>query len=81
MATGEERRFDSYSCQKCEEVDTEEMVQCDMCDQWFHFACVGVSADVADRDWSCTDCNEIQKAIQDLEKKHKPTTTRSHASS
>ncbi|KAJ6642907.1 hypothetical protein Bhyg_07863 [Pseudolycoriella hygida] len=32
--------YETYSCQFCDELDTDEMVQCDSCDLWFHFACL-----------------------------------------
>jgi hypothetical protein len=42
------------SCQKPYTVD--EMVQCDECERWFHYACAEVDDDVADRAWSCSAC-------------------------
>ncbi|XP_062556690.1 BRD4-interacting chromatin-remodeling complex-associated protein-like [Armigeres subalbatus] len=33
------------------------MVCCDRCDEWFHFICVGVNEDVANRSWSCPECS------------------------
>nr|XP_029721922.1 transcription factor bye1-like [Aedes albopictus] len=32
------------------------MVQCDKCDGWYHYDCVGVMEEVADNSWSCTNC-------------------------
>jgi hypothetical protein len=32
------------------------MVQCDRCTSWFHWNCVGVTASVNLREWSCKRC-------------------------
>ncbi|XP_055605469.1 uncharacterized protein LOC129753653 [Uranotaenia lowii] len=34
------------------------MVQCDACDQWYHFQCVGVSETIADISWRCASCEK-----------------------
>lgn len=81
MATGGRQIFTSYNCQLCKSVDTEDMVQCDGCNLWFHFSCVGVTDDVADRDWSCSGCIEVLKAIQGWGRNYDPKKTRSHVSS
>ncbi|XP_053968527.1 uncharacterized protein LOC128869954 [Anastrepha ludens] len=44
------------SCRKCDAADNESMVQCDTCDAWYHFNCVGVHSNVADESWSCESC-------------------------
>ncbi|XP_062711164.1 uncharacterized protein LOC134289403 [Aedes albopictus] len=44
------------SCTFCQEEDNDNMVQCDKCDRWIHFACVGVTEEIADRSWSCPKC-------------------------
>lgn len=44
------------------------MVACDQCDGWHHFNCVGVTADVSQKEWMCTRC-EI-KAKSQPESKH-----------
>nr|XP_019542248.1 uncharacterized protein LOC109413023 [Aedes albopictus] len=43
-------------CTFCQEADNDEMVQCDRCDRWIHFACVGVTEEIANRSWSCPKC-------------------------
>ncbi|XP_062704517.1 uncharacterized protein LOC134286848 [Aedes albopictus] len=48
--------FVGETCKTCRGPDNEEMVQCDRCDGWYHFSCVGVSEEVADKSWSCTNC-------------------------
>nr|XP_029715368.1 uncharacterized protein LOC115259000 [Aedes albopictus]XP_029715375.1 uncharacterized protein LOC115259000 [Aedes albopictus] len=44
------------NCTFCQEKDSDEMVQCDKCDRWIHFACVGVTEEIADKSWSCPKC-------------------------
>ncbi|XP_062713981.1 uncharacterized protein LOC134290796 [Aedes albopictus] len=48
------------SCAICNGPDHDDvgMVGCDNCSQWFHFKCVGVSADVKDISWVCITCKE-----------------------
>ncbi|XP_062703974.1 uncharacterized protein LOC134286379 [Aedes albopictus] len=48
------------TCLLCNLPDDSEMVCCDKCKQWFHFNCVGVNEDVANRSWSCPDCAEAR---------------------
>jgi hypothetical protein len=44
-------------CSSCQEPYTDdEMVQCDKCEKWFHYACVDVDDDVENRTWSCSAC-------------------------
>ncbi|XP_062702120.1 uncharacterized protein LOC109431695 [Aedes albopictus] len=45
------------TCLLCNLPDSSEMVSCDKCAQWFHFECVGVNANVANRSWSCPGCS------------------------
>ncbi|XP_062711040.1 uncharacterized protein LOC115254900 [Aedes albopictus] len=52
----EVRRNVEYRCQLCGKRDSEEMVQCDGCDRWFHFACVHVAEDIANVSWMCPIC-------------------------
>lgn len=36
-----------------------EMIQCDNCDTWFHFGCVGVTeAPGVNERWMCPECNQ-----------------------
>lgn len=32
------------------------MVQCDECDRWYHFECVGVTQEIQHHDWICSSC-------------------------
>ncbi|XP_055914878.1 uncharacterized protein LOC129948078 [Eupeodes corollae] len=46
------------SCQSCNDADNSQMVQCDECDGWHHFKCVGVNASIEDKDWKCKECHQ-----------------------
>lgn len=50
------------NCHKCDEVDSERMVQCDSCNSWYHFDCVGVDSNVADVSWNCEICRRDTSA-------------------
>ncbi|XP_058816130.1 uncharacterized protein LOC131679416 [Topomyia yanbarensis] len=47
------------SCKVCRGEDNNEMVQCDSCDKWYHYRCVGVGREVENEHvkWSCAKCN------------------------
>ena len=45
-----------FSCSKCDKADSDDMVQCDACDKWFHFECAAVVASIAEQDQLCTSC-------------------------
>lgn len=68
MATGglSKQVYTSYSCQLCRNVDTPEMVQCDYCNLWYHFECVGVTSDIEYEDWLCGRCNQLQTALREF---------------
>ncbi|XP_055633369.1 uncharacterized protein LOC129773748 [Toxorhynchites rutilus septentrionalis] len=42
------------------------MVCCDRCACWFHFVCVGVNEDVANRSWNCPDCSPAEDPAPQL---------------
>nr|XP_029709627.1 stress response protein NST1-like [Aedes albopictus] len=48
-------------CKRCNESDNDEMVACDACTSWYHFACVGESPGVANRSFCCPVCVEKKK--------------------
>ncbi|XP_062713284.1 uncharacterized protein LOC134290229 [Aedes albopictus] len=68
-----------FNCAACDRPDDEEsqMVFCDHCQRWYHFSCVGVSADVKDVSWCCQKCvgsesegvvpADVQEGLQELE--------------
>nr|XP_029734513.1 uncharacterized protein LOC115269865 [Aedes albopictus] len=45
-----------YHCSLCDERDNSRMVQCDSCDNWYHFTCAKVTEAVAEVDWNCPSC-------------------------
>lgn len=56
MASGATMVYETSSCQMCPNVYTCDMVQCDSCDLWYHFVCVGVTRTIASKDWDCDRC-------------------------
>ncbi|XP_055547018.1 histone acetyltransferase p300-like isoform X1 [Wyeomyia smithii] len=46
----------------CTGGDDSRMVQCDKCDDWYHFDCVGVNQDVENQDWLCPVSQDEQQA-------------------
>ncbi|XP_036347102.1 uncharacterized protein LOC118756446, partial [Rhagoletis pomonella] len=48
-----------YNCLKCSEKDDNRMVQCDQCDKWYHFWCVGVNSGIEDLSWCCDKCDPL----------------------
>ncbi|XP_055615048.1 uncharacterized protein LOC129761356 [Toxorhynchites rutilus septentrionalis] len=63
-----------YSCAACDRPDSaeKEMVLCDRCQLWYHFGCAGVSDDIHDVSWRCTECRndeENDAALQEEIKK------------
>lgn len=53
-----ERDESLYNCESCNSIDTDEMVQCDKCNAWFHYECAGahITHDVANYSWNCEKC-------------------------
>lgn len=47
------------SCGVCRQADNSRMVQCDVCDMWYHYDCVNVDDSIRDKDWSCNKCVRI----------------------
>ncbi|XP_062557405.1 uncharacterized protein LOC134222277 [Armigeres subalbatus] len=67
-----EKTVEGYTCKCCRELDTDDMVQCDRCDGWYHYECVGVTDEVVDQSWSCANCktatwNQRSKSMSDRE--------------
>lgn len=58
--------YPTYNCKNCVEADNIEMVQCDQCDDWFHFICVNVTQDIENHDWICVTCKQILDEIDQL---------------
>lgn len=53
-----DRKSKSGSCQFCTNEDNDQMVQCDNCNLWYHFACVNVTQEIENHDWICPKCTE-----------------------
>ena len=48
---------DGFACPKCDEPDeVDDMINCDDCGNWFHYACVGIR-DVPLGNWYCEKCD------------------------
>lgn len=56
---GTKRKFSR--CETCERFDYKDMVQCDNCDDWYHYRCVGVGPEIVDLNWSCVTCSKGKK--------------------
>nr|XP_029715581.1 uncharacterized protein LOC115259208 [Aedes albopictus] len=54
----------SQHCKACTDEDNTRMVQCDKCDDWYHFECVEVSQGVATRDWQCPCCMQATQGAR-----------------
>jgi hypothetical protein len=57
----QQRGLEALYCY-CRGAETDDMVRCDQCKDWFHFSCAGVTAnDIADdRAWFCDPCQTLQ---------------------
>ncbi|XP_073836062.1 uncharacterized protein isoform X2 [Musca autumnalis] len=64
----------NFNCNKCNEVDNDDMVQCDKCDKWYHFNCVGVNSGVSEVSWSCDGCN-LNKETTSMEENQSAANT------
>ncbi|XP_065075283.1 uncharacterized protein LOC135699027 [Ochlerotatus camptorhynchus] len=74
-----EKTVDGQTCRSCGGPDTDEMVQCDQCDGWHHYDCVGVTDEVVNQSWSCTNCKTakwIQRTTTTSGKQSTPKDTR-----
>ncbi|XP_055918535.1 uncharacterized protein LOC129950632 [Eupeodes corollae] len=62
-------------CKLCDLDNTQEMVQCDECLQWYHFNCVNVTAAIEEEDWSCAQCLNQKKADAESVRSKKTSST------
>ncbi|XP_055590411.1 uncharacterized protein LOC129742523 [Uranotaenia lowii] len=53
----------TFSCSLCKDPDNNHMVQCDRCQSWYHYQCVGVGDSVADRSWLCPSCDKHSTTV------------------
>lgn len=51
-----------FSCIKCKQPDSDEMVQCDSCDKWIHFGCAGVDSSIKHKPFHCETCIAIKQS-------------------
>lgn len=66
--------LNAQNCKKCTAPDSQgPMVECGTCENWFHFSCVGVSQEVENVDWHCSDCIIKLKAVHGSALKDKLT--------
>ncbi|KAJ6644656.1 hypothetical protein Bhyg_09625 [Pseudolycoriella hygida] len=69
MACSMQTMEDGYSCPNCSSRDDDEMVQCDTCNAWYHFACAGanITEDIANYPWDCKNCvtNQFRKIFME----------------
>lgn len=56
------------SCQTCNAIDISQMVQCDDCDGWHHYICVGVTQEIQNGDWRCEKCEAKRKKKRSTKK-------------
>ncbi|XP_058451310.1 uncharacterized protein LOC131430392 [Malaya genurostris] len=73
IVNSENQNVTGHSCRTCKQADNSRMVQCDDCDSWHHFTCVGVSDEVEYNDWYCNKCASVRL----LKEKQKYTGTKS----
>lgn len=71
-----EKTIPGFSCAMCDKEDTETMVQCDQCDEWFHFDCVGVTSEIENTRWSCSECTNAKGVQTPISVSSSPTAGR-----
>ncbi|XP_055594694.1 uncharacterized protein LOC129745574 [Uranotaenia lowii] len=60
---GKQPDVNKGSCAACKAPDTDEMVQCDHCDTWWHFGCVGVGDSISERSFTCPACQKATAIV------------------
>lgn len=61
VTVGQQEFHGGDACQACGKCDTRAMVQCDECDKWSHFTCVGVTEEVEEHSWVCLKCHSAKE--------------------
>ncbi|XP_062557167.1 uncharacterized protein LOC134222030 [Armigeres subalbatus] len=57
---GVEPNDSASACPECNRPDwADDMVQCEECEEWYHFSCAGVNRSVEHRTWTCNECSPI----------------------
>ncbi|XP_029713831.2 dual specificity protein kinase splA-like [Aedes albopictus] len=55
-----DQNVSASACPACNRPDwADAMVQCEECEDWYHFGCAGVTRSVENRRWTCDDCLPI----------------------
>ncbi|XP_055605866.1 uncharacterized protein LOC129754035 [Uranotaenia lowii] len=64
MASAEPRNSTDAHCLHCDKPDNDRMVGCDLCSNWAHYECAGVSDSIEnpDRSWRCQACTSVPLA-------------------
>ncbi|XP_029734329.2 uncharacterized protein LOC115269635 [Aedes albopictus] len=55
-------RFDCKLCRRSNNVD--DMVFCAVCQEWYHYQCVGVTSAVANESWMCARCSALPSSTR-----------------
>ncbi|XP_062704460.1 mucin-17-like [Aedes albopictus] len=55
-------RFDCKLCQRSNNVD--DMVFCAVCQEWYHYQCVGVTSAIANESWMCARCAALPSSTR-----------------
>ena len=65
----EKNKQDIYC--KCKRPSFGEMIQCEQCQEWFHFECVKFKKENEPKEWYCDDCKNLLKKSEKIKKKKK----------
>ncbi|XP_072257925.1 transcription initiation factor TFIID subunit 3 isoform X2 [Pyxicephalus adspersus] len=61
-----------WICPGCNKADDgSPMIGCDGCDDWYHWPCVGLTAEPDEEQWFCTKCESKKKDKKHKKRKHK----------
>ncbi|XP_018421903.1 PREDICTED: transcription initiation factor TFIID subunit 3 isoform X2 [Nanorana parkeri] len=61
-----------WICPGCKKADDgSPMIGCDGCDDWYHWPCVGLTAEPKEEQWFCTKCDSKKKDKKHKKRKHK----------
>ncbi|XP_058840297.1 ribonuclease Y 1-like [Topomyia yanbarensis] len=64
-----------FNCKRCELSDSaDQMVACDVCQEWEHFQCAGVDDRIKDQSYVCTECSIKLSERGECTKHLKPST-------